>query len=201
MHTIPWEQAQGASRPVLFDKPATGVLVRAAVLTVLALVLGGVLSAVLWSQFADPPLARVEARQVFTGGDELSRQFGMNVTFAWTVAAPAAPIGTLVGALWHRHGWVQAVAVTVGGIAAGLLAWRLGLMLGPGELSERLVSASVGDMLPNALQLDSLGLLLTAPVAALIGFVLAVAFSTDAESGGAASNEIAEPPRTVPPAG
>ncbi len=176
MHTISWEQAQRAGHPVLAERPATGVLVRSAALTVLALVCGGVLSAVLWSQLADPPMASVGEAQVFTGGDELSRQFGIDVMFAWTSALPALPVGAVAGALWYRHGWVQAVAVMLGGITAGILAWRLGSLWGPGELADRLATASVGDRLPNALQLDSLGLLLSAPVAALVGFVLAVAF-------------------------
>lgn len=199
MHTISWDHAQRASRPVL-DRPVTGALVRSAVLTVLALMLGGVLSAVLWSQLAEPPMASVRAAQVFTGGDELARQFGMDVTFAWTSVLPALPTGALAGALWHRHGWVQAVAVTVGGVAAGILAWRVGLMLGPGELSERLASASAGDRLPNPLQLDSLGLLLTAPVAGLTGFVLAVAFFAPGDLDDAPRG-IAEPPRVAPPTG
>ncbi|MDQ3627722.1 MAG: hypothetical protein M3419_02710 [Actinomycetota bacterium] len=201
MHTISWEQAQRAGRPVLVDRPATGVLVRSAASTVLALVLGGALSAVLWSQLADPPMAQVQAARVLTGGDELTRQFGMDVTFAWTSALPALPIGALVGALWHRHGWVQAVAVMLGGIAAGLLAWRLGMVLGPGELADRLPSASVGDRLPNALQLDSLGLLLSAAVAALVGFVLGVAFFATGDLDNRAHGEIAEPPGVDPPPG
>lgn len=191
MHTISGEQAERASHPVLADRLATAALMRSAALTVFALVLGGLLSAVLWSQLADPPMASVQAAQVFTGGDELSRQFGVEVTFAWSSALPALPIGALAGARWHRHGWVQAVAVMVGGIVAGLLAWRLGLMWGPGELADRLATAAVGDRLPNALQLDSLGLLLTAPVAALIGFVLAVAFFASDEVDANSQHEIA----------
>ena len=191
MHTGSWQQAQRASHPVLVERAARGILVRAAALTVLALVCGGVLSAVLWSQLADPPMASVGAAQVFTGGDELSRQFGMDVTFAWTSALPALPVGAAAGALWHRHGWVQAVAVMLGGIAAGILAWRLGVTWGPGELADQLATASVGDRVPNALQLDSLGLLLSAPVAALVGFVLAVAFFGSGEPDAASQQQIA----------
>lgn len=199
MHTISWEQAQRASRPVLTDRPTTPVLVRSAVLTVLALALGGALSAILWSQLADPPLAQVAEGQVFTAGGELARQFGMDVTFAWTSAVPALPIGALAGGLWHRHGWVQAVAVAVGGIAAGVVAWRLGLMLGPGELTDRLGTASVGDRLPNALELDSLGLVLSAAVAALAGFVLAVAYFGCSDPHDIAPTQMHEARRGGPP--
>lgn len=203
MHTISWERAQRVSRPVLASRPAPAVLVRCAAATVVALLLGGVLSGLLWSWLADPPLAQVGNRQVFTGGVELTRQFGMDVTFAWTAALPALPIGALAGAPWHRHGWVQAVAVAVGGIAAGLVAWGVGSLLGPGDLRERVATAAVGDQLPNALVLDSHGLLLSAAVSALIGFVLAVALSDtgelEPESSGPA--EIADSPRVAPPAG
>ena len=156
-------------------------LLAASAVTLAAFLAGGVLAAALWEWFADPPYSVVSGDNAFQGSEQLGRRFGIDAAFAWASLVVAVPLGALVGLRWHRVGWPLAFTLTVAGALASVIAWRLGVVLGPAAPRELLVSAQDGDRLYEPLELQALGLLLTSPVGALIGFMAVVAAVGDRE--------------------
>lgn len=150
-------------------------LLVASAVTLVAFLAGGVVAAALWDWFADPPYSVVSGDNAFQGSEQLGRRFGIDAAFAWASLTVAVPLGALVGVRWHRVGWPLAFTLTVAGAIASVIAWRLGVVLGPAAPRELLVAAQDGDRLYEPLELHAVGLLLTAPVGALIGFMVAVA--------------------------
>jgi hypothetical protein len=171
---LSWQQAQRAAWSADLDGPPTALVVRAVLITGGLFVLAGVLGGWLWSEFADPPAFEVIRSTATMGEEEAGRQFGVDVTFALVGVVLAVPLGLLTGWRWHRVGWPQAVACTVGAGIATVIAWRLGIVLGPEDPAKLLAAASVGDLLPERLDVHARGLLLAWPVGALAGFVAAV---------------------------
>jgi hypothetical protein len=175
VQTISWEEAQQAARQADAPRPATRTIVTATVGTMLAACACGVLAAALWAWFADPPYLVVDGDSAFQDAVQLGRQFGVEAAFAWACLLASVPLGAVVGALWHRVGWPQALTLVLAGALASLIAWQLGGVLGPDEPRSLLAAAADGDRLYQPLELQAKGLLLTFPIGALVGFIAAVA--------------------------
>src|SRR5690606_1132546 len=102
--------------------------------TCVAFLLAGALGAVLWSAWADPPAYHVFANgPPRMGEEEAGRQFGVDVDFALVGLGIAVLIGFVTGWRWHRVGWPLVLAVAGAAGYAGVIAWRLGMILGPDE--------------------------------------------------------------------
>jgi hypothetical protein len=180
VQTISWDEAQQAARQADPRRPTRRTVATATVVTVLASCLCGLLAAVLWDWFADPPYLVVDGGSAFQDSVQLGRQFGVEAAFAWACLLASVPLGAAVGAVWHRVGWPQAFTLVLAGALASLIAWQLGGMLGPDEPRSLLAAAADGDRLYQPLRLEAKGLLLTFPIGALVGFIAAVAtFATD----------------------
>lgn len=175
MQTIPWDAAERAAVPVGEQRPTGRLVAVATAGTLLAFLAGGLLSALLWGWFADPPYSVVDGDNAYQDAAQLSRQFGIDVAFAYACLVVAVPLGALVGLLWHRVGWPLSFTLVVAACLAAALAWQLGGAWGPEEPRALLAAAQDGDRLYQPLTVQAQGLLLAYPVGALIGFIAAVA--------------------------
>ena len=188
---LSWQQARRAAWSADLAGPPTSLVVRAVVVTCVLFVLAGVLGGWLWSVFADPPAFEVLQHGAIMGEEAAGQQFGVDVTFGVIGLVLSVPLGLLTGWLWHRVGWPQAVACAVGAGIAALIAWRLGIVLGPADPSDLISSAAVHDLLPERLDVHAKGMLLAWPVGALAGFIVAVVLF---------SRPTSPPPYAPPPA-
>jgi len=171
---LSWQEARQAAWSTDLAGPPRELVVRAVVITCVLFAFAGLLGAWLWAEFADPPVFEVVRNGAIMGEEEAGRQFGVDVTFAWVSVVLAAPLGLLTGWRWHRVGWPQALACAAGAGIAAVIAWRVGILLGPDDPASLLSAASVGDQLPQRLDVHAEGMLLAWPVAALVGFIVAV---------------------------
>ena len=172
---LTWQQAQRAAWSADLVGPPAEVVVRAIVVTCLAFLAAGVVGGIVWSAWADPP-----AYHVFPNGpprmdeEEAGRQFGVDVVFALVGLGTAVLVGFVTGWRWHRVGWPLVLAVTGAAGVAGIIAWRLGMILGPDDPATVVGSAQVGDDIPEQLELHADGLLAIWPIGGLAGLILAV---------------------------
>lgn len=147
--------------------------VREAAVVTLAVALGGVLLGLLWWWLAPhvPLVGDVVDKSwvVYLSDSEGEQAIGVDGTFT-LLALAFGVVSALAVFLWRRRGGVPlVVALGVGGLLASLLAWRLGVWLGPEQdviAHARQVGKGVTFSAP--LKLGAKGALLTWPLAALI---------------------------------
>jgi hypothetical protein len=144
--------------------------VRTVLLAVSSVVLG-VIGGVLWSQLADP--GRWEVREtglVLT--EEASRgQFSVIVVFTLIGAIAALVWAAATTALLRSGGWPLVLLVVVGTTAAALVAWQVGMFLGP-PAPQSVSGLMIGDRVPDQLRVDGIAPFLVWPIAGLVGVLL-----------------------------
>jgi len=150
-----------------------GVL-RCTLTVVLALVLLGVLGGWLWSVLADPPGYTVTAQSASMGEAEAGKRFGVEVVYAGIGAGLGLLAGLAAGLRLARYGWVLVVALLLGSLVAAGVSWAVGGWFGPPDPAGALTTAEVGDVVPSRLTIDTPGLFLAWPLAALGGLLAAV---------------------------
>lgn len=144
----------------------------AAVVTV-AVALGGVLLGLLWWWLAPhvPLVGDVVDKNwvVYLKDSEGEQAAGVDGTFT-LLAVGFGVLSALAVFLWRRRGGVPlVVALTVGGLLASLLAWRLGMWLGPAkDVLAHAKSAGKGVTFSAPLKLGAKGALLAWSVATLV---------------------------------
>lgn len=138
----------------------------------------GVVSGVVWAQLADPGQWEVRDTGIVLTEDASRGQFSVIVVFTL--------IGLIAALLWaaattvvSRHGgWLLVACVAVGATLAGVVAWQIGMLLGPPP-PESVVGLNLGDRVPDELRVDGVAPFLVWPIAALVG----VLFGTWGQSG------------------
>ncbi|MEU8929565.1 AAA family ATPase [Streptomyces sp. NPDC048409] len=155
------------------DGPGTGTeLLRAAVI-VLALVAGGVLLGLLWLWLTPHvPLVGDDSDKgwvVYLQDTEGEQAVGVDGTFTLLALAFGA-VSAVAAFLWQRRGGVPLVAALgVGGLLGSLLAWRLGVWLGPEhDVIAHAKAVGKGVTFQAPLKLGARGALLAWPLAALL---------------------------------
>ncbi|MFH8804723.1 AAA family ATPase [Streptomyces sp. NPDC017936] len=155
------------------DGPGTKAELReAAVVTVLVAVAGAVLG-LLWVWLAPrvPLVGDVLDGNwvVYLKDSEGEQAVGVDGTFTLLALACGA-VSALAVFAWRRRGGVPlVVALALGGLLGSLLAWRLGLWLGPSDdVLARAKAAGEGVTFPAPLELGAKGALLAWPLAALL---------------------------------
>lgn len=144
----------------------------AAVITV-AVALGGVLLGLLWWWLAPhvPLVGDVVDKSwvVYLKDSEGEQAVGVDGTFTLLAVAFGA-VSALVVFLSRRRGGVPlVVALTVGGLLGSLLAWRLGMWLGPAkDVLAHAKSVGKGVTFSAPLKLGAKGALMAWSVAALV---------------------------------
>ncbi|GCB50188.1 hypothetical protein SNL152K_7531 [Streptomyces sp. NL15-2K] len=144
----------------------------AAVITV-AVALGGVLLGVLWWWLAPhvPLVGDVVDRNwvVYLKDTEGEQAVGVDGTFTLLAAAFGVLSAFVVFLLRRRGGVPLVVALTLGGLLGSLLAWRLGVWLGPAQdVVAHAKDVGKGVTFSAPLQLGAKGALLVWSLAALV---------------------------------
>lgn len=124
-------------------------------LAVLAVVVGA-LAAVFWSRVVVLPSYTIMANGRAVVSERALTEFVS--ADAWYVICGAL-VGVGLGIVtwkWFKPlGWPTAVLAAVSGLLAGMVCWKLGELLGPGDFNDRIAAANPGDTVPIALSLRS----------------------------------------------
>jgi hypothetical protein len=144
----------------------------AAVITA-AVALGGVLLGLLWWWLAPHvPLVGAEVDKswvVYLKDTEGEQAAGVDGTFT-LLALAFGLVSAVTVFLWRRRGGVPlVVALGLGGLLGSVLAWRLGVWLGPeSDVLAHAKAVGKGVTFPAPLKLAAKGALLAWPLAALL---------------------------------
>ncbi|WP_171169304.1 ABC transporter permease [Streptomyces sp. I05A-00742] len=165
------DRTAGASfaEAVRAELPASAVV--AAAVTV-----SGALFGLLWVWLAPHVPLISDGRAVFLRNSEGEQAIGADGTFALLGLGFGAVSAALV--FWFRRagGIGVVVALAVGALLASLLAWRLGVWLGPGsDVVARAKSVGKGVVFDAPLRLGAKGMLLAFPLAAMAVHLLLTA--------------------------
>ncbi|MGW5674356.1 hypothetical protein ACWEV4_04630 [Streptomyces sp. NPDC003860] len=178
----PWRAPQAGGRPAppvderrddeAGDAPSTGAELRAdlrdGALTVVALAVLGIVLGLLWLWLAPKVQLISNGREIYLRDTEGEEAIGADGTFALLALAFGAV--SAAGVFWWRRrgGIVLVLALALGGLVGGLVAWRLGVWLGP--TTDLVAHAkSVGPNVPfdGPLELRAYGVLVAWPLSAM----------------------------------
>lgn len=145
-------------------------VVRQTLLVLGSAVLMGVVSGLVWWQLAEP--SQWEVRDVGIAlTEEGSRgQFRVLTSFVLVGAVASLLWGFAVCLIGRRSGWELVVAVMAGSVIAAVVAWQVGILLGP-PAPGSVRGLSVGDTVPDQLRVDTLAPFIVWPIAAMIGML------------------------------
>ncbi|WP_328683908.1 hypothetical protein [Streptomyces sp. NBC_00343] len=167
VHAVPQEASYGQDGPGIKTE-----LIEAVVVTVASAV-GGLLLGVLWWWLAPhvPLVGDVVDKSwvVYLKDSEGEQAVGVDGTFT-LLAVAFGFVSALVVFLLRRRGGVPLVAaLTLGGLLASFIAWRLGLWFGPTkDVLAHAKAVGKGVTFSAPLKLGAKGALLAWPVAALV---------------------------------
>ncbi|MFJ2235610.1 AAA family ATPase [Streptomyces sp. NPDC087859] len=165
--------AAPASHEAAYDGPGMATEVREAVVVALVVALGGVLLGVLWWWLAPhvPLVGDVVDKSwvVYLGDTEGEQAIGVDGTFT-LLGLAFGLVSALVVFLVRRRGGVPlVVALGVGGFLGSLLAWRVGIWLGPAQdVIAHAKSVGKGVTFSAPLKLSAKGAWLAWPLGALV---------------------------------
>ncbi|MER6375222.1 AAA family ATPase [Streptomyces mirabilis] len=113
------------------DGPGMKIEVRDAAVVTVAMVLAGVLLGVLWWWLAPHVPLIADDSAVYLKDTEGEQAIGVDGTFTLLALAFGAVSAVVVFLVRRRGGVPLVVALAVGGLLGSLLAWRVGIWLGP----------------------------------------------------------------------
>ncbi|MGW3116329.1 AAA family ATPase [Streptomyces sp. NPDC001107] len=166
-HDAAWDGTYGQ------DGPGMKTEVREAAVVTVAVAVAGALLGVLWWWLAPhvPLVGDVVDKSwvVYLSDSEGEQAIGVDGTFTLLAVAFGA-VSALGVFFWRRRGGVPlAVALGVGGLLASLLAWRLGVWLGPSQdVIAHAKEVGKGVVFSAPLKLGAKGALLAWSLAALV---------------------------------
>ncbi|MGH8893770.1 MAG: hypothetical protein ACRDWY_10785 [Actinomycetes bacterium] len=123
------------------------------------------------------PLALLEKRRagVFSVGGSPETSIAADGWFAVAALGAGAVAAVLSATLLRESRLGALVGLSVGGLAGAVVAWRLGVLLGPPPVDQSAADVSVGTRFEGPLDLSAVGVLLAWPTASMIAFFAAVA--------------------------
>ncbi|MEU6667423.1 AAA family ATPase [Streptomyces sp. NPDC046727] len=172
-----WQASPPAGAPVGSgyeqDGPGMRTEVREAAVITVALALGGVLLGLLWWWLAPHvPLVGDEVDKswvVYLKDSEGEQAVGVDGTFALLGLAFGLVSAVVLVLLRRRGGVPLVVALGLGGLLGSLLAWRLGVWLGPeSDVLAHAQAVGKGVTFSAPLKLSAKGALLAWPLAGLL---------------------------------
>lgn len=138
--------------------------------TVLMLALG-VVGGLLWWWLAEPAEWEVTEQGIILTEDAARGQFAVVVTFVAVGAVLSLIWGWAAGRSLRELGWVLVPVLAVVAGAAAVIAWQVGLLLGPPDPRD-VADPSLGDRLPSQLEVDAVAAFLVWPMFALLGLLV-----------------------------
>ncbi|OAH14422.1 hypothetical protein STSP_22490 [Streptomyces jeddahensis] len=153
-----------------YDEDGPGMkteLRQAAVITV-AVAVGGVLLGLLWLWLAPRVPLVADDSAVYLKDTEGEQAIGVDGTFTLLALAFGAVSGLVVFLIRRRGGIPLVVGLALGGLLGSVLAWRLGVWLGPAQdVVAHAKAVGKGVTFDAPLKLNAKGALLAWPVAAM----------------------------------
>ncbi|GGZ31337.1 AAA family ATPase [Streptomyces poonensis] len=151
------------------DGPGTKTELREAAMITVGVALGGLLLGLLWRWLAPNVPLVSDGTAVYLKDSEGEQAIGVDGTFT-LLALGFGALSALVVFLVRKRGGVPLVlALTAGGLLGSVLAWRLGVWLGPTQdVVAHAKEVGKGVTFPAPLKLGAKGALLAWPIAALL---------------------------------
>ncbi|OON77608.1 hypothetical protein [Streptomyces tsukubensis] len=165
----PWRKAGGQEGATAADQdPGTRAEIRQAVLICVALVVCGALFGLLWCWLAPRVPLVSNSADVYLKDSEGEQAIGGDGTFILLGLAFGVVSAVVVFLLRRRGGIPLVVGLALGGLLGSLLAWRVGIWLGPTQdVVAHAKEAGQGVTFDAPLELSAKGALLAWPVAAM----------------------------------
>ncbi|MGW0907890.1 DUF2567 domain-containing protein [Streptomyces sp. NPDC002853] len=170
----PWQQAAEPSGAVPLpadeeDGPGMKTEVRQAAVIAVVVAVCGVLLGLLWLWLAPRVPLIADSETVYLKDTEGEQAIGVDGTFTLLALAFGAVSGAVVFLLRRRGGIPLVVGLTAGSLLGAVLAWRLGIFLGPEtDVVAHAKSVGKGVAFDAPMELKAKGALLAWPVAALL---------------------------------
>lgn len=148
----------------------------------------GVVAGVVWEALAEPAEWEVRPDGNIVLTEIAARdQFGVIVVFVIAGIVASLVWGFVASLVLEDLGWRLTPLVVVATLAAAVIAWQVGIALGPVGPRE-VVDPSVGDQIPSKLAVDGIAPFFAWPVFGVLGVVLATWLRKDdqelADAGG-----------------
>ncbi len=156
-------------------RPAAGetsVVLRLA----LGLLLAGLPLGVLWWLISPRRSYQVSADGAFATVPDSEAAVGSDGWFLLLALAVAVVVAVLAWRREAQRGPLMAVGLGVGMLACGLVAWQVGMLLGPGPTAAEL--KQTGTIVLGPLQLRAYGVLVVGPFVAVATYLLAACFTS-----------------------
>lgn len=151
---------------------------RRVLLWVLLMLVLGVVCGLVWQWQAEPAEYVVSDRGAVLDQEGARGQFGVIVLFVGLGAAASLMWGVAVGRVLRGLGWLLVPVTVLACSAAAVVAWRLGVALGPPDPAG-VGGAGIGDTIPARLAVDSLAAFVVWPVLGLAGVLWMTYFSRE----------------------
>ncbi|MEV0846806.1 ABC transporter permease [Streptomyces sp. NPDC049954] len=166
----PWQAAPGGPQPAHpEDKgPGTGAEIRRAALVSLGLVLAGVLMGLLWLWLAPRVPLVSDGKAVYLKDSEGEQAIGTDGVFVLLGLGLGLVSGAVVFLIQRRGGVPLVVGLVVGALLGSVVAWRLGIWLGPTQdVVAHARAVGENKTFDAPLELGAKGVLLAWPLAAV----------------------------------
>ncbi|MET9360939.1 hypothetical protein ABZX93_08510 [Streptomyces sp. NPDC006632] len=165
----PWQtHAEGARPGPVEEAPTMKKDVRDAVIVAVAVTVAGVALGLLWLWLAPRVPLIADDKAVFLKDTEGEEAIGGDGTFI-LLALGLGALSAVAVFLFRRKGGIPlVVGLAVGSLLGSVLAWRLGIWLGPNQdVVAAAKAAGKGVTFDAPLKLDAKGALLAWPIAAM----------------------------------
>lgn len=136
----------------------------------------GVLAGVLWHTVVTiPTFLTASDGSVQMTERAQSQIFTMDAAYGLIGLILGVLLGVVSWQMWSSRGWRAVMIGLVSSVAAGLLCWGVGVLLGPSDFATRVVTAQTGDRVPVDFDLrawSALGSWSVGCMLAMVGYTL-----------------------------
>lgn len=137
----------------------------------------GVAAGFVWERIATPAEWEVREAGLQMGEAASTDQFSVIVMFVLIGAVASLLWGAFAAWTLRDLSWIVTPFIIVLTLAASVIAWRLGVRLGPPDPSS-VKDVSVGDHVPARLAIDAVAPFLVWPIFGLAGFIATTLLGT-----------------------
>ena len=130
----------------------------------------GVAAGFVWELLASPATWEVRDTGIVMDEAASKGQFGVVVVFVLIGIVASLLLGTFMAWSLRDSGWLTTPVVVVATSAAAVIAWRLGVHLGPPDPAS-VKGLKVGDHIPARLAIDGFAGFVAWPIFGLVGVI------------------------------